>query len=231
MRPSRSTKADIRSSLVVIVATVFLWQQSVCPLLSQTTKTQPTSVPQLKIVVLAGEDGVNIIKKKTAVKPVVEVRDKNNLPVANAYVAFSAPESGAHVIFAHGSLTYTTVTDSTGRATIHIMKAVGQGAFKIGVRASFQGQTATTAIAQTNYLTLAAAHAAGAAAGAAGAGGAGGGAAGGISGAMIGVIAGGVAAGVATAVAVSRGGGAKAPSTPTGTIGSVGTPTIGAPPH
>jgi hypothetical protein len=203
-------------------------------LLSQTAGTQAKNVPELKIVVLAGEDGVNILKTKTAVKPVVEVRDRNNLPVAGVYVSFTAPDSGARVIFAHGNSTFTTLTDSSGRATVHVMKAMGQGAFKIGVRASFQGHIATAAIAQTNYLTAAAATAAGAGAGAGGAaaGGAAGGAAAaaGISGTMIGVIAGAVAAGVATAVAVSKSGGGAKASTPTGTIGGVGTPTIG-PPH
>lgn len=226
MRPTHSRKAHTRTSLVVMVAVVFLWQQSVSPSLSQTTNTQPNNVPQLKIVVLAGEDGVNIIKKNTAVKPAVEVRDRNNQPVASAYVTFTAPESGPHVIFAHGSSSYATVTDATGGAMVHIMKPVGQGAFKISIRANFQGRTVTTAIAQTNYLTVAAANAAGAGAAA----GAGRAAGGGISGVMIGVIAGAVAAGVGVAVAVSRaGGGAKTPSTPTGSIGAPGTPTIGPP--
>jgi hypothetical protein len=213
--------------LVVIVAMLFLWQQAVSPLLSQTSKTQPNNVPHLKIVVLAGEDGVNLLKKKTAVRPVVEVRDRNNLPVANAYVAFAAPESGAHVTFAHDSSTYSTVTDASGRAAVHVMKPVGLGHFKISISASFQGQTVTTAIAQTNYATLAAATAAGAGA-AAGVGTAA--AAGGISGTMIGLIVAGVAAGVGTAVAVSKGGGgSKTSSTPSGSVGTPGSPTLGPP--
>ena len=35
----------------------------------------------LRIVVLEGEGAVNIIQQKTAVRPLVEVRDSNNLPV------------------------------------------------------------------------------------------------------------------------------------------------------
>ncbi len=175
MRLARSRNPNPRSFLVVIVAVLFLWQQSAALLLSQTATPPPKNLSELKITVLSGEDGVNIIKKKTAVKPVVEVRDKNNLPVAGAYVAFASPDSGAHVIFEHGSSTYSTVTDSSGRATVHMMKPVGAGHFKINVNASFQGQTVTTSIAQTNYLTMAA---------------------GGISGTMIGLIVAGVAAGV-----------------------------------
>ena len=227
MRPVRSGNPNSRSLLVVIVAALFLWQQAAPFLLSQTPSTPSKNVAELKINVLAGENGVNIIKAKTAVKPVVEVRDKNNLPVAGVYVAFAAPQSGPHVTFEHGSSTYSTVTDASGRASIHMMKAVGPGHFKISVNASFQGQTVTTAIAQTNYLTMAAASAAGAGA-AAGAGTAA--AAGGISGTMIGVIAGAVAASVGTAVAVSKsGGGSKSSSTPTGDIGAPGTPHVGPP--
>ena len=45
--------------------------------------------PALRVVVIEGEDAVNIIQQKTAVRPVVEVRDRNNLPVPGAMVTFS----------------------------------------------------------------------------------------------------------------------------------------------
>ena len=44
----------------------------------------------LRIVVLEGEDGVNIIGQGTAVPTVVEVRDRNDLPVLGASVVFPA---------------------------------------------------------------------------------------------------------------------------------------------
>ena len=40
----------------------------------------------LRIVVIAGEGSVNIVQQKTAVAPIVEVRDRNDLPVAGATV-------------------------------------------------------------------------------------------------------------------------------------------------
>lgn len=221
MRPTATTKAHFKSYFVVLVAGVFFWQQSVSLSLADPISPQSTEAPELKINVLEGEDGVNIIKTKTAVKPVVEVRDKNNLPVAGAYVTFLAPDSGPHVLFAHGRSSFSTLTDASGRATVHTMKPAGPGAFKIRVQASFQGKTAKATIAQTNYATLAAATAAGAGAAA----GAGTAAGGGISGLMMGLIAAGVAAGVVTAVALAKSGGGK----PTGTIGAPGTPTIGPP--
>src|SRR5687768_11484501 len=42
----------------------------------------------LKIVVIGGEDAVNIIQLNTAVDPVVEVRDENDLPVAGVLLRF-----------------------------------------------------------------------------------------------------------------------------------------------
>ena len=48
----------------------------------------------LKIVVLEGEGAVNIIQQKTAVRPLVEVRDRNNLPVAGASVTFTIGGGG-----------------------------------------------------------------------------------------------------------------------------------------
>src|SRR5262245_51732369 len=54
-----------------------------------------TPNPALKIVVIKGEDAVNIIQQKTAVAPIVEVRDKNDLPVGGASVTFAVSGSGA----------------------------------------------------------------------------------------------------------------------------------------
>ncbi len=174
----------------------------------------------LKIVVLEGEDGVNIVKKKSAVKPVVEVRDKNNLPVAGASVIFLAPNSGASAVF-HGTRSLTVLTNSAGRATVSGMKPVGTGGFHLQVTASFHGQLATTTIAQTNYLTTAAATSAGATAG--------GTAAGLSTGVIAGIVGGAAAAAAIGAVAATRGGSKNPATTPSGTIGLGGAPTIGAP--
>jgi hypothetical protein len=210
-------------SFLVITVAFANWQVSLA--LAAMGSAPSTDAPELKIIVLQGQDGVNIIKGKTAVKPVVEVRDRNNLPVADATVTFLVPDSGPGVTFAHGSRILTTVTKASGRAAVASMKPVGPGAFKIGVTASFHGQVATAAIAQTNYLTAAAVGAAGAGAGAAA-----GTAAGGLSGAAIAGIVAGVAAAVAVGVAVGTSGGSKATPVPTGTIGPGSGPVIG-PPH
>jgi len=67
-----------------------------------------------KINILDGEDGVNIIKKKTAVKPVIEVRDKDNLPIAGIAVGIGI---GLYAVFEDGSHTATVITNSNGIAT------------------------------------------------------------------------------------------------------------------
>jgi len=162
---------------------------------------------ELRIIVISGEDGVNIVKKKTAVQPVVEVRDKNDLPIAGIAVTFSTPSYSPSATFLNGGHSFTVVTNSAGRATVTGMTPVGTGAFKISVTAAGAGAAGAAVIAQTNALT-----AAGVTAGAS-------------TGLIVGIVVGVAAAvGIGLGVGLSQGGGK-----PTGTIGA-GTGTIG-PPH
>ena len=155
----------------------------------------------LKIVVISGEGGVNIIQQKTAVAPVVEIRDRNNLPVAGASVTFSIG-GGSGASFGAAGSTLTVATNAAGQATAAGLTPTATGAIHINVAAAFQGQTATAAITQTNVMT--AAQAAGAASGgggggggaAAGAAGGGAGAGGGIGLGTIAIIGGAAAGGV-----------------------------------
>jgi hypothetical protein len=117
----------------------------------------------LRIVVVEGEDAVNIIQQKTAVRPVVEVRDRNNLPVSGAIVTFSI-EGGKAATFG-GASTLTVATNAAGQAAVSGLTPSVAGAFQIQVSAAFQGQVATATIAQTNVMTAAQAAAASAASG------------------------------------------------------------------
>ena len=143
----------------------------------------PQTTPQaLRVVVIEGEDAVNIIQQKTAVRPIVEVRDRNNLPVSGALVTFSI-EGGKAATFG-GASTLTVATNAAGQAAVTGLTPSAAGAFQIQVSAAFQGQVATATIAQTNVLTAAQAAAASAASGTGGtAGSAGGGTGGGAGGA------------------------------------------------
>jgi len=181
------------------------------PVVAATTApaTTTSQAAGLKIVVLAGEDAVNIIQQKTAVAPVVEVRDRNDEPVAGAVVVFAI--RGGKATF-NGARTQTVTTNGVGRAAVTGLTPIASGALQISVTAAFQGQTVAATIAQTNVLTPAQAAAA-AGSGAAGAGAAGvasaaaGGSAagGGLSGVAIGAIAAGVGGGVLVAANAAAG--------------------------
>src|SRR5262245_4726209 len=71
--------------------------------------------PRLRIVVIAGEDAINVIQQKTATAPIVEVRDRNDLPVTGAIVTFNV--SGSPASFASGAQMVTATTNAVGRAT------------------------------------------------------------------------------------------------------------------
>src|SRR3954468_14454325 len=161
-------------------------------------------ISALKIIVLEGEDAVNLIDKKTAVKPTVEVRDRNDLPVAGALIRFAI--RGRAATFGNGAREFTVTTASLGRATVNALTPARTGAFEIDVNASYQGQTATTTMHQTNYADAAQAARAGKApvttsGTTTAAGGVGGG---GLSGLAVAGIVGGAAAGAATAVIVAK---------------------------
>ena len=167
--------------------------------------------PALRIVVLEGEGAVNIIQQKTAVRPLVEVRDRNNLPVAGATVTFSIGGGGSGAAFAGGAQTLTVTTNAVGQAAASGLNAISSGALQIQVQAAYQGQIATAAISQTNFATAAAAAQAGAGAGTGGgsasgaAGGAAGGGGGGLSATTIGIVGAAVAGGAVAATQVAGG--------------------------
>jgi hypothetical protein len=120
--------------------------------------TDPSQAAQaaLKIVVVEGEGAVNIIQQKTAVAPVIEVRDRNDQPVAGAIVKFAIQKGKASF---DGARTLTVTTTAAGRATATGFAATGRGALQIAASAAFQGQTAAATIAQTTVTTTAEASA------------------------------------------------------------------------
>jgi len=152
------------------------------PVAGAAAQTAGGRVPAaIKIVVIEGEDAVNIIQQKTAVAPVIEVRDRNDQPVAGAVVSFAV--RGGRATF-NGARTLTVTTNAAGRAVAAGLTPTGSGALQISATAAFQGQAAAAVtIAQTNVLTAAEAAAATAGGATGGAGGSAGGASGGAGGA------------------------------------------------
>jgi len=164
-------------------------------LLQTSVSAQRAAQPAvLKIVVVEGEGAVNIIQQKTAVAPVIEVRDRNDQPVAGAVVRFAIQQGRASF---NGARTLTATTNALGRATATGLTPIGNGPLQIGASAAFQGQTAAITIAQTNVLTAAPASAAAAS----GSGSAGGG---GLSHLAVAAITGGAGAGIAGALLASK---------------------------
>jgi hypothetical protein len=203
------------------------------PAFTSAQTPQPAANNALRIVVISGEDAINIIQQKTAVNPIVEVRDRNNLPVSGVAVTFNVGGQGAS--FAGGASTLTVTTNAAGQAVVTGLTPTAAGSVTINATAVVNGQSIAATITQTNFATAAeAASAASSAGGASGSGGGAtgggtsgaaggaGGAGGGISGTTLGII-GGVGAAAAGGLAAASGGGSDSPATSTGTSGNTGT--------
>lgn len=119
-------------------------------------------VASLRIQILEGDDGVNILDKKTAVRPVVRVLDRNYLPVAAVPVTFVILASrGATAEFPGGQHSVTVVTDANGRAAVNQLTPSGKGSYQIRVQVNAPGQVLTRTVTQTNFINALAAQAAG----------------------------------------------------------------------
>jgi hypothetical protein len=182
---------------------------SLCVLLATASPAFAQPASPFRIVVLAGEDSVNVIQQKTAVAPLVEVRDRNNNPVSGAVVTF-AVQGGKSAAFQGGAATMTVATNAAGQAAATSLTPLTAGAVNISVEAAVQGQVVSAAISQVNVMTAAEAAAMAGGAGGAGssgasAGGAAGGTGGGISGTTLGIIGGVAAAGAVAGTQVLGG--------------------------
>src|SRR5262245_2499237 len=78
----------------------------------------------LKILEPEGEGAVNIMHQKTAVAPVIEVRDRNDQPVAGAVVKFAITKGRASF---NGARTLSLTTNAAGRATAAGLTPIGNG--------------------------------------------------------------------------------------------------------
>lgn len=116
-----------------------------------TVAGQVNARSRLKVTVLEGDGAINNIREGRAKEPVVEVRHENNRPVARAAVSFLLPDQGPGGTFPGGEKSLTVLTGENGLALARGLrpnKTVGQ--FQIRVTASYQGQSASAAVTQTN---------------------------------------------------------------------------------
>ena len=79
----------------------------------------------LRIVVIEGEGEINVVQQKAATAPLVEVRDRNDQPVAGAVVRFTI--QGGRATF-NGANTVTLTTDAAGRAAAGGLTPTAAGA-------------------------------------------------------------------------------------------------------
>lgn len=111
--------------------------------------------PSLQIAVVEGQGAINNARTHTGRDPVIEVHDENNAPVAGAVVTFQAPATGPGAVFGSGNGTLLTQTDANGRAVGRALRPNSvKGPFQIHVTVSWNGQTASTVISQTNALPV-----------------------------------------------------------------------------
>src|SRR5258708_3924001 len=105
----------------------------------------------LRIVIVEGEGAINNVKQRVNREPVVQVEDENRKPIAGAVVVFFVPDQGPSGVFVNGSKTLTVTTDNQGQAAARGIRFNNQsGQMQVRVTASFQGQTASAIITQTN---------------------------------------------------------------------------------
>jgi hypothetical protein len=104
----------------------------------------------LKIWVLEGSEAENVISK-TAARPLkVKVVDRDNQPVQEASVVFTAPDRGPSGDFL-GSKSIIVFTNEEGLAAVQQYRANSFiGIYRIQVRVAYRGETATATIDQAN---------------------------------------------------------------------------------
>jgi hypothetical protein len=135
---------SVLNGCLLAVAILILLAGRAAPALAQ-------DQPELQILVIGGEGSINNVKQRTAREPVVEVRDRNNRPVAGAAVLFEAPRNGASGTFTGGSTSLRVTTDAQGRAVgQNFQPNSSTGDFAIQVTATLAGATAAATIHMRN---------------------------------------------------------------------------------
>jgi hypothetical protein len=105
----------------------------------------------LKINVLEGEGMRNSIRNRSAVAPVVEVKDAADKAVVGAEVVFQLPLAGPGGIFNGWLRSQTVRTDENGKATVTgYTPNTEAGRYNIKVTATSGSQSGSAVIAQIN---------------------------------------------------------------------------------
>ena len=147
---------SIRAILVIVVSLALALpppsfaQQTVAP--AQAPVAAEPAGPPLNIFVLQGQNATNSVPDRTAIEPVVEVRDENQQPVEGADVVFELPATGASGLFPGQQLKFPTKTNLQGQAGAPFTPNMITGRFTIKVTATIRNRTGHVNITQTNAM-------------------------------------------------------------------------------
>jgi len=107
--------------------------------------------PQLRVVVIEGEDALNNTQAGANRDVTVEVRGPDQMPVSGATVTFVLPDAGASGTFPNGQRMLMVDTNNLGRASASGIRPNNiAGPMQIRVSASYLGVVATAVVRQTN---------------------------------------------------------------------------------
>ena len=99
-------------------------------------------------MVVAGEDAVNVIQQRTAVAPVIEVRDQNNQPVAGAAVKLLSVVKRR---FSAAPTPPAPRPTPSGKPRFRSLLLTGVGTVRINVGRDVPGLSVSERITQTNF--------------------------------------------------------------------------------
>ena len=165
----------------------------------------------MNVVPVEGQDAINNIRQPGSRELVVEVQSGDGARVEGASVTFFLPSTGPGGTFANGTNTLTAITGRDGRAAARGIRFTQTGRFEIRVIASYQGQTATAVMNETNVSGISASGG------------------GGSSKKIWVIVAIGAAAGIGAAIAATHGGSGSASSSNAPIMITAGSPTVGGP--
>jgi hypothetical protein len=109
----------------------------------------PNVPGRINIIVVEGEGVTGAVRQRALHDPVVMIEDDDHRPIAGAVVVFGLPVSGTSGEFSNGTKNLMLMTDQSGRAIAHGLKANEvPGKLQINVMASYHALRARTMINQ-----------------------------------------------------------------------------------
>jgi hypothetical protein len=153
---SSSTKGWLSHTLCVLLALPpAVVAQTPAPPPQAPPAIQPATVRSLKVIPLAGSQGMNDLERRVMTPLVVQVLDQNDQPVVGADVIFRFPLEGPSATFSDHKNARTFRTNADGQAAAIGWMATGRaGTFQVQVTASRGNEQGSTAVTMTNVTRI-----------------------------------------------------------------------------